>query len=110
MNRKLDDKIALVTGGSAGIGLGIAKGFAEEGARVFITGRRPKELDKGVNSIGGKAMAVRGDLSDLADLDRVFEHIQAQVGRIHVLMANAGMPTGLRRCRSVLSSVDVLII
>jgi NAD(P)-dependent dehydrogenase (short-subunit alcohol dehydrogenase family) len=90
MNGKLANKVALVTGGSAGIGLGIAKRFAEEGARVFITGRRAAELDKAIASIGGNAASVQGDVSDLADLDRIFAHIQAQAGRIDVLAANAG--------------------
>jgi NAD(P)-dependent dehydrogenase (short-subunit alcohol dehydrogenase family) len=90
MTGKLTNKVALVTGGSTGIGLGIAKRFAEEGARVFITGRRPTELDKAINSIGGKVAAIQGDVSGLADLDRIFAHIRAQVGRIDVLAANAG--------------------
>ncbi len=90
MTAKLANKVALVTGGSAGIGLGIAKRFAEEGARVFITGRRAAELDKAIASIGGNAASVQGDVSDLADLDRIFAHIQAQAGRIDVLAANAG--------------------
>jgi NAD(P)-dependent dehydrogenase (short-subunit alcohol dehydrogenase family) len=90
MTGKLADKVALVTGGSAGIGLGIAKRLAEEGARVFITGRRAAELDKAVAAIGGNAAAVRGDVSNLADLDRIFADIGAQAGRIDVLVANAG--------------------
>jgi NAD(P)-dependent dehydrogenase (short-subunit alcohol dehydrogenase family) len=90
MTARLANKVAFVTGGSAGIGLGIAKRFAEEGARVFITGRRPAELDKAVTAIGGNAAAIQGDVSDLADLDRIFAHIQAQAGRIDVLAANAG--------------------
>ena len=90
MTGKLTNKVALVTGGSAGIGLGIAKRFAGEGARVFITGRRPAELDKAITSIGGNAVAIQGDVSDLADLDRIFAHIGAQAGRIDVLAANAG--------------------
>ncbi len=91
MTGKLLGKIALVTGGSSGIGLGIAKRFAEEGARVFITGRRLPELDKAVTAIGGGPTAVQGDVSDLTDLDRIFEDIQAHAGRIDVLMANAGV-------------------
>ena len=90
MTAKLVNKVALVTGGSAGIGLGIAKRFAEEGARVFITGRRPEELDKAITSIGGSVFAIQGDISNLADLDRIFAQIQAQAGRIDVLAANAG--------------------
>ncbi|HUN42580.1 MAG TPA: glucose 1-dehydrogenase [Acetobacteraceae bacterium] len=90
MPGKLKDKVALVTGGSAGIGLGIAKRFAEEGARVFITGRRPTELTKAVTHIGGKVGAIQGDVSDPADLDRIFMHIRTEAGRIDVLVANAG--------------------
>src|SRR5580704_11172104 len=90
MNRKLAEKVALVTGGSAGIGLGIAKRFAEEGARVFITGRRTAELDKAITSIGGNAAAIQGDAANLADLDRIFAKIEAQAGHIDVLAVNAG--------------------
>lgn len=91
MTGKLADKVALVTGGSAGIGLGIAKHFSEQGARVFITGRRPAELNKAVTSIGGNIAAVQGDVSEPADLDRIFMHIRTQVGRIDILVANAGI-------------------
>jgi NAD(P)-dependent dehydrogenase (short-subunit alcohol dehydrogenase family) len=90
MTGKLAGKVALVTGGSAGIGLGIAKRFSEEGARVFITGRRPAELNKAVASIGGHVAAVQGDVSDPSDLGRIFAHIRSQVGRIDVSVANAG--------------------
>lgn len=91
MTSKLAGKVALVTGGSAGIGLGIAKRFAQEGARVFITGRRQSELDKAVASIGGNAAAIQGDTSDLAHLDRIYAAIKAQAGRIDVLAVNAGV-------------------
>lgn len=91
MTSKLAGKIALVTGGSSGIGLGIAKRFAQEGARVFITGRRQSQLDEAVASIGANAAAIQGDTTDLADLDRIFAEIQAQAGRIDVLAVNAGV-------------------
>src|SRR5438309_6098161 len=91
MTSKLAAKVAVVTGGSAGIGLGIAKCFAREGARVFITGRRQSELDKAVASIGGSAAAIQGDTSNLADLDRLYATIKAQAGRIDVLAVNAGV-------------------
>jgi NAD(P)-dependent dehydrogenase (short-subunit alcohol dehydrogenase family) len=91
MPGKLAGKIAVVTGGSAGIGLGIAKHFAQEGARVFITGRRQSELDKAVASIGGNAAAIQGDTSNLTDLDRIYATINAQAGRIDVLAVNAGV-------------------
>jgi len=91
MTDKLASKVALVTGGSAGIGLGIAKRFAEEGARVFITGRRQSQLDEAVAMIGGDAAAIQGDTTSLANLDRIFAEIQAQAGRIDVLAVNAGI-------------------
>jgi NAD(P)-dependent dehydrogenase (short-subunit alcohol dehydrogenase family) len=90
MTSKLSGKVALVTGGSAGIGLGIAKRFAEEGARVFITGRRQSELDKGITAIGGNAIAVQGDTSNLADLDHIYATIKDKAGHIDVLAVNAG--------------------
>jgi NAD(P)-dependent dehydrogenase (short-subunit alcohol dehydrogenase family) len=90
MTSKLSGKVALVTGGSAGIGLGVAKRFAEEGARVFITGRRQSELDKAVTAIGGGATAVQGDISNLDDLDRIYATIKDKAGRIDVLAVNAG--------------------
>jgi NAD(P)-dependent dehydrogenase (short-subunit alcohol dehydrogenase family) len=90
MTGKLTGKVALVTGGSAGIGLGIAKCFAAEGAHVFITGRRESELDKAVTAIGGNAAAVQGDISDLSDLDRVFATIKDKAGHVDVLAVNAG--------------------
>jgi NAD(P)-dependent dehydrogenase (short-subunit alcohol dehydrogenase family) len=91
MTSKLSGKVALVTGGSAGIGLGIAKRFAEEGARVFITGRRQSELERAVTAIGGKATAVQGDTSDLADLDHIYATIKDKAGHLDVLAVNAGV-------------------
>jgi NAD(P)-dependent dehydrogenase (short-subunit alcohol dehydrogenase family) len=91
MTGKLVDKVAVVTGGSAGIGLGIAKHFAEEGARVFIVGRRQSQLDEAVISIGGDAAAIQGDISNLADLDRIYATVEARAGRIDVLAVNAGV-------------------
>jgi NAD(P)-dependent dehydrogenase (short-subunit alcohol dehydrogenase family) len=86
MAGKLTGRVALVTGGSTGIGLGIAKRFAQEGARVFITGRRQFQLDEAVASIGGDAAAIQGDSTNLADLDRIYATIKEQAGRIDVLM------------------------
>jgi NAD(P)-dependent dehydrogenase (short-subunit alcohol dehydrogenase family) len=91
MTRKLGGKVAVVTGGSAGIGLAAAKRFAEEGAFVFITGRRQAELDAALKAIGPNAAAVRADASSLADLLRLFETVKAAKGRIDVLYANAGI-------------------
>jgi NAD(P)-dependent dehydrogenase (short-subunit alcohol dehydrogenase family) len=91
MTGKLEDKVALVTGGSAGIGLGIGKHFAEEGARVFIVGRRQSQLDEAAAAIGGDAEAIQGDISNLADLDRIYATVEARAGRIDVLAVNAGV-------------------
>jgi NAD(P)-dependent dehydrogenase (short-subunit alcohol dehydrogenase family) len=91
MTRKLEGKVAVITGGSTGIGLAAAKRFAEEGAYVFITGRRQAELDAAVKEIGPNAAAVRADSADLADLTRVFDTVKAAKGRIDVLYANAGV-------------------
>jgi NAD(P)-dependent dehydrogenase (short-subunit alcohol dehydrogenase family) len=91
MTGKLSGKIALVTGGSAGIGLGIAKCLADEGARVFSVGRRQSQLDQAVTAIGGDAAAIQGDIANLADLDRTYTTVEAQAGRIDVLAVNAGV-------------------
>ncbi len=90
MHRRLENKVAVVTGGSAGIGLGVAKLFAGEGAQVFITGRRQSELDKAKAAIGGNVIALRADTSKLADIDRVYDKVKEHVGRIDVLFVNAG--------------------
>jgi NAD(P)-dependent dehydrogenase (short-subunit alcohol dehydrogenase family) len=89
-SNKLTGKVALVTGGSSGIGFATAKRFIEEGARVFITGRRQAELDTAVATLGS-ATAVRADSSNLADLDAVFAKIQNEAGTLDVLFANAGV-------------------
>jgi len=88
---KLEGKIALVTGGSSGIGLATAKRFVGEGAHVYITGRREPELAAAVGQIGRNVTAVRGDVSDLGDLDRLFAQIQREKGRLDVVFANAGV-------------------
>lgn len=90
MARKLADKIAVVTGGTSGIGLATAKRFAAEGARVFITGRRPAELDKAVAAIGGSATGIVADSGNMADLNRLYAQVKADAGRIDVLFVNAG--------------------
>jgi NAD(P)-dependent dehydrogenase (short-subunit alcohol dehydrogenase family) len=87
---KLAGKIALVTGGTSGLGLATAKRFVAEGATVVVTGRRAAELDAAVADLGGSATGVRGDVSVLADLDRLYETIRATHGRLDVLFANAG--------------------
>ena len=87
----LSEKIALITGGSSGIGLETAKLFAKEGAFVFITGRRQAELEKAVAAIGSNAKGIRGDIANLGDLDRLFEEIKEDKGRLDILFANAGL-------------------
>src|SRR4029077_17795048 len=90
MSRKLEGKVAVVTGGTTGIGLATAKRFADEGAHVFITGRRQAELDAAVKAIGANATGVRGDMSNLADIDRLYDAVQQKKSHIDVLFANAG--------------------
>ncbi|MHC8322478.1 SDR family NAD(P)-dependent oxidoreductase [Pseudomonas sp. GB2N2] len=90
MSDKLAGKVALVTGGTTGIGLASAQEFASQGATVFITGRRQAELDAAVALIGERAIGIRGDVSSLADLDFVFSEIAAKAGHLDVVFANAG--------------------
>jgi len=90
MGNKLTGKVAVITGGTTGIGLAAAKAFASEGAHVYITGRRQPELDAAVAAIGANSTGVRADSTRLADLDRLYETVQAGHGRIDVLYANAG--------------------
>lgn len=87
---KLDGKIAVITGANSGIGLASAQRFAQEGARVFMTGRRQQELDAAVAAVGPLARGVAGDIANMADLDRLFEIVKAEAGRIDILFANAG--------------------
>src|ERR1700686_2993741 len=90
MPKKLEGKIAVVTGGTSGIGLATARRFAAEGAKVVVTGRRQAELDAAVKEIGGDAVGVRGDVANLADLDRLYATVKEKHGRVDVLFANAG--------------------
>ena len=87
---RLEGKVALVTGGSSGIGLATAQRFVSEGAYVFITGRRQAELDAAVELIGCDVTGVRGDVSKAEDLDNLFEQIKREKGRLDVVFANAG--------------------
>ncbi|WP_036289292.1 glucose 1-dehydrogenase [Methylosinus sp. PW1] len=88
---RLSGKIAVVTGGNSGIGLATAELFAKEGAQVVVTGRRKAELDAAVARIGSGVVGVQGDVSSLADLDRLFAEVKERFGRIDILFANAGV-------------------
>jgi NAD(P)-dependent dehydrogenase (short-subunit alcohol dehydrogenase family) len=88
--RKLEGKVAVITGASSGLALATAKRFVEEGAYVFITGRRQKELDAAVKMIGINVTGVQGDVSNLADLDRLYETVKTEKGDIDILYASAG--------------------
>src|ERR1700744_2531117 len=87
---KLIGKVAVITGGSSGIGLASAKKFVEEGAHVFITGRRESELAKAKSEIGKNVTTVQGDVASLADLDRLYKTVKAEKGKVDIIMANAG--------------------
>jgi NAD(P)-dependent dehydrogenase (short-subunit alcohol dehydrogenase family) len=91
VTKRLDGKIAVITGGNSGIGLATAHRFVEEGAFVFIIGRRQTELDTAVKQIGRNVMGVQSDVSDLADLDWLYETVKQQKGRVDVFFANAGL-------------------
>src|SRR5258708_32127788 len=88
---KLNGKVAVITGGTEGIGFAAANLFVKEGAFVFITGRRQKELDEAVKVIGSNVHGVQGDVTNLSDLDRLYETVGKLKGRIDVLFANAGV-------------------
>ena len=88
---KLEGKVAVITGASSGIGLATAQRFVSEGAYVYITGRRQSELDAAVQQIGHNVTGVQGDVSNLADLDRLYTTVQQQHGHIDIVFANAGL-------------------
>src|SRR5947209_5822652 len=88
---KLGGKVALITGGNSGIGLATAKLFVNEGAYVFITGRRDPELAAAVKEIGRNVTGIQGDVSNLGDLDRLFAHIKREKGKLDIVFANAGV-------------------
>ena len=92
MSKKLEGKVAVITGGNSGIGLATARRFVAEGAYVFITGRRQAELDEAVRQVGKHVTGVQGDVSNLADLDRLLATVKQQQGRLDLPFANAGIP------------------
>ncbi|MDO6431151.1 SDR family oxidoreductase [Flavitalea sp. BT771] len=90
---RLHGKVALITGGNSGIGLASAKRFVAEGAYVYITGRRQEQLDEAVASIGDNVTAIRGDISNLSDLDRIYSVIRSNHNHLDIVFANAGLGT-----------------
>src|SRR3978361_1743455 len=107
---KLEGKVAVITGGASGIGRAAAKRFIEEGAFVFIFGRRQEELDAAVAGLGPNARAVKGSVSDLADLDRLYAAVKAQPGTLDIVFANAGagspLPLGQITAKHIDESLD----
>src|SRR4026207_2059267 len=91
MSKKLDDRIAVITGATSGMALATAKLFVQEGAYVFITGRNQERLNKAVKELGKNITGVQGDAGSLSDLDRVFETVKKEKGRIDILFASAGI-------------------
>ena len=90
MSKKFENKVVIVTGGTSGIGLATAKAFSEQGAAVFITGRRKETLDAAVKQIGGRVTGVQADMSKLTDIDRLYDAVQQKHSQIDVVFANAG--------------------
>jgi NAD(P)-dependent dehydrogenase (short-subunit alcohol dehydrogenase family) len=88
---RLEGKAALITGGTSGIGLATAKQFVDEGASVYITGRRDKELAAAVKEVGKNVTGIQGDVSNLGDLDRLFAQIKRETGKLDIVFANAGV-------------------
>src|SRR5271170_819198 len=89
--RRLEGKVAVVTGGNSGIGLAAAKRLQDEGAKVAISGRSKKTLDEAVKNLGSGLVAVQADVAKLADIDKLFAEVSAKLGKIDVLFVNAGI-------------------
>ena len=107
MPKKLEGKVAVVTGGTEGIGLATAKFFAKEGAYVFITGRRQKELDEAVKAIGTNVSGVQGDVAQLADLDRLYETVSNTTAKLSASITAAAT---LGRCGESPASSQAIFI
>ena len=90
MSKKLENRVAVITGATSGMALATAKLFVEEGAYVFITGRSQERLDKAIKEIGKNVTGIQGDAGNLTDLDRLFEIVKKEKGHIDVLFASAG--------------------
>jgi NAD(P)-dependent dehydrogenase (short-subunit alcohol dehydrogenase family) len=88
--KRLENKVALITGGTSGIGLATATLFVQEGAKVFITGRRQSAIDAAVKVVGGSVVGIRSDISRLAELDELYAHIKDKAGHLDIVFANAG--------------------
>src|SRR6202051_1119705 len=99
----LEGKVAVITGGATAIGLAAAKGFIEEGAFVFIFGRRQEALDAAVAELGPNARALKGSVLDEADLDRLYAAVKAEAGTLDIVFANAGVGSQLRLGASTLT-------
>ena len=107
--KRLEGKVAVVTGGNSGIGLASARRLHEEGARVVITGRDPRTLDAAVSAIGAGTVAVQSDVSNLSDIERLFSLIASKVGKIDVLFANAGIAIGSGTARAAGAARDAMV-
>ena len=106
MTKRLEGKVAVVTGGSSGIGLATAKRFQEEGAKVAISGRNKQTLDEATRTIGNGVLAIRADVSNLADLDRLYKEVSQKLGRIDVLFVNAGIAKNVPLAETSESTFD----
>src|ERR1700712_2393288 len=91
MSQKLTNKVAVVTGGTSGIGLAIAMRFAQEGAKVAVTGRNQKSIDEAVAKIGPNGLGIQGDVSKLHDLTRIYQTVADHFGKVDTLIVNAGV-------------------
>src|SRR5271170_6498437 len=103
---RLQGNTAVITGGATGIGCAAAKRFIEEGAFVFIFGRRQKELDATVADLGPNARAVKGSVSDEADLDRLYAAVKAERGTLDIVFANAGVGSQLKLGQITAEHID----